>query len=660
MEDLNSKITESIINYRHGDTDAFTGIYEGTYTLVYTTCYGMLHNEDDARDMTQEVYIKIYEKLDTLEEPRAYGRWMKMMATNMCLNQIKKMGRMNEHPADDEVDLENFTGEWEVFDSLPNSFIEEEEKRDIINKVLKESLSEVQYQTVFMHYYGDMQLTDIAKQMDCPEGTVKTRLMKAKEKFKTALSKYVDENKLVLGTVPFMTRFFESSMSDLIIPIPPFSIPQSALSTASVHRIEMPKVADAPANAAAKGGFFTTVPGKIVIGGIAFFGVAAVVFGVLVIKNKKDTTVDNTVESTTVSVNVEEFSTDESSDNSVSSDETSDADLPEGEYETKYLMVKRTENGRDTLFEYDEFGRAIKTTYPQSDYYFGYEFDEFGTLSKRSKISISKGEVLDCVEYENTYDEQGKLIRSKGINTKGYTQSDATYKYDGDDLVLKEYYDCSGNVDNLTIDENSTEEYKNGLLIKKTYSDVTNSNGVQSKTDWTKTYEYDANGNIIKSTYHETSSSEGDYAYNITSDEIGYFEVDSNGKCLAWYGVSKFNNGSVYASAVKYERDGNKEAKGYSTKQNSYVMNTESCDNVTLQMIKDYFSSVKEETYLASIETFDTNDNCISAQYFNPDGSVSQEYTKEYDENNNLIHEQNNYNNGSGHKEKLAGRVRLG
>ena len=150
---------------------------------------------------------------------------------------------------------------------------------------------------------------------------------------------------------------------------------------------------------------------------------------------------------------------------------------------------------------------------------------------------------------------------------------------------------------------------------------------------------------------------------HVFSDEIGYFEVDSNGKCLAWYGVSKFNNGSVYASAVKYERDGNKVAKGYSTKPNSYVMNTASCDNVSLQMIKDYFAGTNEETYLGSIETFDSNDTCISAQYFNLDGTISQEFKNEYDENNNLIHEQQIYNNGSGHKdityEYKASKVRV-
>ena len=459
MEDLNSRITELIIKYQNGDTDAFTGIYEGSYKLVYTTCFGMLHNEDDAQDMTQEVFIRIYEKLNTLDEPRAYGRWMKMLATNMCLNHIKKTGRMNEHLAEDDVDLDLAAGEWEAFDSLPDSFIEDEEKREIINKVLKESLSEVQYQTIFMHYFGEMQLTDIARQMDCPEGTVKTRLMKAKARFKDALSKYVDDNKLVLSAVPFMTRFLEAGMSRISIPLIPLNIPQIPVSSSPLIPVGTPKIAAASANSGAKVGFFSTAAGKITIGGIALLGVAAVGIGAFVALNKKDTPVDNTKESTYVSGTVNGSGNDKTTSTSGSS-----ADTSAGEYETKYLMVKKTENGKDILFEYDEYGRKVKETRP--NVIFNYEYDEFNNRIKTQRISVSTGEEIDNVVYENTYDEQHRLIRHTGTNSKGYVQSDGTYKYEGDELVYKEYYDCSGNTDDYKADTTTTEEYKNGLLMK--------------------------------------------------------------------------------------------------------------------------------------------------------------------------------------------------
>jgi len=184
--------------------------------------------------------------------------------------------------------------DWTEIDGLPDSFIEEDEKREIIGKVLKESLSEVQYQTLFLHYFSNMAVEDIAETMNCPEGTVKTRLKSARAKFKDALENYIDENKLVLGAAPFLTRFFTSSMSNItipgtaVIPLPP---------AASV----MPGMTGAAAGASSgvKAGIVSTLAGKIAIGAAALAGIAAIGIGGIVLLNNRKPDVTDTNDHTT-------------------------------------------------------------------------------------------------------------------------------------------------------------------------------------------------------------------------------------------------------------------------------------------------------------------------------------------------------------------------
>ena len=300
-------IIDSIVRFCEGNIEDFNVIYEGCYKLVYTTCYGIIKDEEDARDVTQDVFVKIYEKLCTLDNPAAYGRWMKLIASNMSLDHLRRSGHTCNVENDSELDV--VTGDWEEFDSLPNSFIEEEEKRQIINKVLKESLSEVQYQTLFMFYFSEMPLASIAESMNCPEGTVKTRLLHAKEKFRRSLEGYLDDNKLVLAAFPFLTRFFNANAP--IVKVPPISslgipgltgpaVTGAAAGAGQVSAVQGLAEGAKAGHMAAKAGFLSSVAGKVVVGGVALalVGTAAVVAINMTKKDKPEETEESVVTTT--------------------------------------------------------------------------------------------------------------------------------------------------------------------------------------------------------------------------------------------------------------------------------------------------------------------------------------------------------------------------
>ncbi|MCR5615498.1 MAG: sigma-70 family RNA polymerase sigma factor [Saccharofermentans sp.] len=318
QEDIN-KIINAIERFKGGDKDAFNEFYELTYDQVFRTCAGLMKNEHDAEDITQEVFIRSYEKLDSLAEPATFGQWLKVISTNTCLNELKKKERATL--SFDESFSESDEDDWESFDQLPNTFIEEEEKSEIINKILKDSLSDVQYQALRLFYYEEMSMAEIAEQMDCPEGTVKTRLKSAKAKFKDSLEKYVDENKLVLSATPFLTRFFLAQETKLKVPpMPPFSFPGIGAGTAATAG-----TAGAATAAAAKAGFMSTVLGKVIVGvgAVAVIGTAVVV-GVNLFADKHEEPVETTEESEIIET---ETTTEETTTEETTTEETTAAPI---------------------------------------------------------------------------------------------------------------------------------------------------------------------------------------------------------------------------------------------------------------------------------------------------------------------------------------------
>lgn len=201
----------------NGDSAAFDALYAETNKAVFFTCIGFLKNEEDARDVTQEVYITAFEKLGTLESPEKFGAWIKRIAVNKCKNFLVKKNAHLEHSIDDkenpaELEDENF---------LPEEYAENAEKRRIVMEIVRNVLSDTLYQTVMMFYFDELSIAEIAEIMDCPEGTVKYRLNAARAKIKKGVLDYENKNDERLHAVvmiPFLTRLFAEISKNMDVP----------------------------------------------------------------------------------------------------------------------------------------------------------------------------------------------------------------------------------------------------------------------------------------------------------------------------------------------------------------------------------------------------------------------------------------------------------
>ena len=105
--------------------------------------------------------------------------------------------------------------------SIPEEYISDKAKREIILSIMQEVLSDVQYQTVIMHYFNEMTVDEISEVFECSRGTVLSRLNYSRAKMKTAIEDYENKSGDKLHgvvVVPFFTTIFKEEAKSLAVP----------------------------------------------------------------------------------------------------------------------------------------------------------------------------------------------------------------------------------------------------------------------------------------------------------------------------------------------------------------------------------------------------------------------------------------------------------
>ncbi len=182
--------------------------------MVYL--YQLLKNETTAQDIMQETYITAFLKIQSLEKSSQIRSWLNRIAVNKCKNYLKGKGEIQ---LDDEI-FENQAIVDERI-SIPEEYISDKAKREIILSIMQEVLSDVQYQTVIMHYFNEMTVDEIAEVFECSRGTVLSRLNYSRAKMKTAIEDYENKSGDKLHGVvfvPFFTTIFKEEAKSLAVP----------------------------------------------------------------------------------------------------------------------------------------------------------------------------------------------------------------------------------------------------------------------------------------------------------------------------------------------------------------------------------------------------------------------------------------------------------
>ena len=167
---------------QRGSVAAFEKIVNHYSTKIYNFAYRFIYDHEEARDLAQEVFLRLYTNLRQFDLKRPFRPWLYRLAANTCINATRSR-RRRIHLGEQEI-LERHAGGSR--DSDPAGTAEVRDDVALMQQAVAELPQDYRV-VVVLRYLEDMSCEDVAKTLDLPVGTVKTWLYRAREILKRKL-----------------------------------------------------------------------------------------------------------------------------------------------------------------------------------------------------------------------------------------------------------------------------------------------------------------------------------------------------------------------------------------------------------------------------------------------------------------------------------------
>ena len=155
---------------------------ESTKNRVHTLAWRKIRDFHIAEDITQEAFLQAYQKLETLEDPTRFPRWLYVIADRLCIAWLRKNQRHTE-PLE-ETDLSGIETEaYSRFVATEHAETFAEARRDLVEKLLAK-LKENNRTVITLHYLEGMTYAEIVNFLGVPENTIRSRLLRARQQLK--------------------------------------------------------------------------------------------------------------------------------------------------------------------------------------------------------------------------------------------------------------------------------------------------------------------------------------------------------------------------------------------------------------------------------------------------------------------------------------------
>ena len=172
-----------------GDQSAFGTLVQQHQTMVYHLALRMVGNAEDAADLTQEVFLSAWRSLGSFQSQAAFSTWLYRLTSNACIDFLRKEKRRSALSLTTEGEEEEGR-ELEVDDQRfsPERELEKKEARRAVREGLA-ALSPEHRQVLVLREMEGLSYTEMAHLLDLEEGTVKSRLARARLALKDFLQK---------------------------------------------------------------------------------------------------------------------------------------------------------------------------------------------------------------------------------------------------------------------------------------------------------------------------------------------------------------------------------------------------------------------------------------------------------------------------------------
>ena len=173
-----------VVRAENGDSDAFAELYAATYEKQYMFACCYLKDDFLAQDALQETYVLALKNLATLNDPKLFVSWLNQINFRVCYSMSNKQAKYNAEMSvyeDNAID-DLASSEMSTEDTVMKKF----EKDYVIKQVMALPFSESQ--AVFLHYFKNIKIEDIACMMEISKSTAKRYLASGKSRLEKMLT----------------------------------------------------------------------------------------------------------------------------------------------------------------------------------------------------------------------------------------------------------------------------------------------------------------------------------------------------------------------------------------------------------------------------------------------------------------------------------------
>ncbi|HSW35266.1 MAG TPA: RNA polymerase sigma factor [Candidatus Limnocylindrales bacterium] len=164
---------------KQNDNDSRRVLFETFYKHTFAVVYNILRSRENTEDITQDAFIKAFQNLRQLKDGAKFGAWLTVIASNLARNYLKREKKIVLTDDQFILDAESVFDDTEA-EAMRNFEIER------VRKAIR-TLPPDQYQIIVLQYYYDLKVGEIAEMLKIRQGTVKSRLFRARQRLTAAL-----------------------------------------------------------------------------------------------------------------------------------------------------------------------------------------------------------------------------------------------------------------------------------------------------------------------------------------------------------------------------------------------------------------------------------------------------------------------------------------
>ncbi|MFQ5512001.1 MAG: sigma-70 family RNA polymerase sigma factor [Candidatus Krumholzibacteriia bacterium] len=179
---------ELIVRARKGDEAAFRALLAKYERAVFNICLRMARNPEQAEDLAQESFMKVFSMLERYNPAYAFSSWLFKITSNLCIDSIRKR-KLDTLPLDQPIHSAagEFARQYESPEENPERKMMNRERMARVQEAI-ESLPPHYRIMILLRHQQDLSYEEIAETLEVPLGTVKARIHRAREMLKSRLA----------------------------------------------------------------------------------------------------------------------------------------------------------------------------------------------------------------------------------------------------------------------------------------------------------------------------------------------------------------------------------------------------------------------------------------------------------------------------------------